>query len=137
GRVGATGRAEDADGEAARGLRGKPRRKRKEEEKTPFYSRVWFQIPAILGVLGAIGLLLYFAFRPASPDKLYAQAKKLMESKNPDDWAKARRRERPEGPLTEFLRVYTSRDDEQARQMKAWADQVDVADKEQLLTRLI
>ena len=73
------GRSDDLDREAASTLRG--RRRRRKEEDTPFYSRVWFQIPAILGVLGAIGLLLYFVFRPASPGKLYAQAKKLMESK--------------------------------------------------------
>src|SRR5206468_7422 len=135
-RLRATARPDDTDREAASTLRGKPRRKRK-QETIPFFRQVWFQIAGILAVLGALGLTLYLVFRPASPDKLYAQAKKLIESTNPDEWAKARQRERPAGPLTEYLRTYASRNDEQARQMRVWADQVDVHDKEQLLANLI
>jgi hypothetical protein len=51
-----------------------------------------------------------------------------MAAGTSDDWLQAR-----DGPIQSFLRYYPERDDSEAKQMHAWADQVDVDQRERQL----
>src|SRR5262249_9219673 len=67
-----------------------------------------------------------------SPQQLFQQAQAWMITTNPEDWEKAR-----EGPIQKFLDHYADRTDDQANQMRAWADHVDLHVRErQLQTRM-
>jgi serine/threonine-protein kinase len=114
---------------SAGGKKGKKRRK-------PLYRKVWFQA-ALLGVLLVLagGALYYGLTQKPSPDSLYQRAETLMKSKNPDDWDRAN--DPHGGPLTEYFHYYGDRTDAQAQQMRAWSDQIDVAEREQKLPRLL
>jgi eukaryotic-like serine/threonine-protein kinase len=115
---GAPERTEE-DREAARVLTGKG--KRKVARPPRFYERWWFAAAGVLLVLGAMALVLYLVMRPPPLDRLYARAKPLMESKNPDeDWARAIDPD-VNGPLYLFERYYADGKGEQANQMRQWA----------------
>jgi serine/threonine-protein kinase len=127
--------ADETDKEIARTLRqvaggGKKGKKRRK----PLYRKVWFQA-ALFGVLLVVagGALYYGLTQKPSPDALYQRAEKLM--KNPDDWEKAN--DPHGGPLADYFRYYGDRTDAQAQQMRAWSDQIDMADREQKLPRLL
>jgi eukaryotic-like serine/threonine-protein kinase len=119
---------DDTDKDAARVLLGK---KKKKKKAAPFYTRGWFTVLA-LAVLGVAALAtVYFAFfRAPSADRLYTEAAALMKSQSDDDHKAAR-----EGPIATFLAAYPS--DDKARQVQAWADQVDceVAERQMLVRR--
>ncbi len=81
----------EADRELLRAMTGKGRRK---TPKPQFYERWWFVTACALMLLAAMGTVGFVGVwmwpRSSSLDKLYASAKPLMESKNPDeDWYKA------------------------------------------------
>jgi eukaryotic-like serine/threonine-protein kinase len=119
-------RPDEEDKEAARILMtGKGRSKRR---KKKFYQRVWFQAAGLLLALAVVGTLLALVFRPPSPDKLYGEATRLMDSPNFEDHEKAL-----EGPIKEYLRRYPDRDDQQARTVRDWDTQIRITQKEQLL----
>jgi hypothetical protein len=83
-------------------------------------------------LLSAIGGLIYWATRPTDPHQLFAKAQVLMHSGDWDKQTQAR-----SGPIKEFLRHYADRQDAEAAQMVAWADQTDLALRErQLRTRM-
>ncbi len=125
-------RPDDEDKDAARTLMtGKGRAKRKQAKKK-FYEKVWVQALGLLLALGVVAGLLYLAFRPPSADRLYQEAKQLMNTGNPDDQQRAR-----EGPIKKYLDSYSDRTDEQSKQVRAWADQMDMAEKERILQRHI
>ncbi len=65
---------------------------------------------------------------PPSPETLYERARKLMESKNPEDWDRAR-----EGPINTYLASYASRPGEQTAQIRRWQGEIDVKKNELLL----
>jgi serine/threonine-protein kinase len=108
----------EEDREAARVLSGKPKRK---EAPVHFYQRGWFVAAGALGIAGALGLfvfLMVWLWPRSSVDKLYAQAKPLMESKNPDvDWPKAME---ADGPLALFEKYHADAKGEKADQMRQW-----------------
>jgi serine/threonine-protein kinase len=120
----------EEDKDAARTLitgRGRPKKKRK---KKPLHRQAWLQALGLLLLLGGvIGLLAVF-LRPPSADKLYGQAKGLMESNDPDKQEAAR-----DGPIKEYLQRYGGAPGEQTDQVRRWAEDVDVARLEKLLDR--
>jgi serine/threonine-protein kinase len=119
-------RPDEEDKEAARILMtGKGRSKRK---KKKLHQQVWVQATGLLLALGVAGTLLYLVFRPPSPDNLYQQAKKLMDSSNFEDHEKAL-----DGPIKEYLRRYGNRGDQQAKTVQGWAEETENTQKEQLL----
>jgi eukaryotic-like serine/threonine-protein kinase len=116
---------DEADKEAARLLLGKKKKKRKVRE---FYREWWFIGLAAAGLLGGLALAVYFVARPPRPDKLYAEAEKLMAEGTPESYDKART-----GPIQQYLSNYGDRKGPQLDQIKAWADFVDVYQSEALL----
>jgi eukaryotic-like serine/threonine-protein kinase len=121
---------DETDREMARTLltgkhRGKRRRKRE-----MFYQRGWFVIAGLLALFGALGFTLFLLFGPPPPEKLYAQAKVLMESSDHEDHTKA-----AEGPIKQFLARFADRPGEQTEQMKRWSDDAAVEQCEDLIAR--
>jgi hypothetical protein len=106
-------------------MTGKGRSRRK---KKKLHQRAWFQATGIVLALAVVGTLLFLVFRPPSPDALYQQAKKLMDSPNFEDHEKAL-----DGPIEEYLRRYDKRDDQQTKMVREWRDKVGIAQKERLL----
>jgi serine/threonine-protein kinase len=124
-------RLNEEDKEAARTLLGKKRKKGRKKSSVPFYQRIWFKAVAFSALLVGIGFVFYLTFvKEPSIESLYNEAKDLMADRT--NWAEAR-----QGPLKKFLKYYRDRDDAQAAQMRAWADQVDVEERERLLLRWI
>src|SRR5207248_7921085 len=68
----------DADREAARALKGerRKRRKRKGAAGAPWYQKPWLKAAGILLALAAIGIGVYLAVPPPSPESLYAAIEK-------------------------------------------------------------
>jgi serine/threonine-protein kinase len=120
----------DEDREAARTLLNKPRakRKKKKERRLP----VWVHALGLLLLLGGVITALIIALQPPSPEKLYKQAERLMASSKPESHERAR-----EGPIREYLRLYSNRAHAQSEQMRKWADDYDVDRYEKLLARHI
>lgn len=74
-----------ADGTQVRKLL-KPRKKK--QETGPIYSRTWFQLVSLAGLLALISM----PFWPQSEESLLGKARVLMESDDPIDWDRARDR---------------------------------------------
>lgn len=106
--------------------------KKKKKKGVPYYRQGWFVLLAIMALFLSMGGLIYFLNRPPSPDTLYAAAEKLMQSKSPADHDEAR-----DGPLKVFRHHYAGRTDEQAKQMYAWADQVEIEQADRLLQNFL
>src|SRR5262245_17870329 len=114
------GKIDEGDKEAARALRGgKARKKPKKKTGPPFYTRVWFIAPAVLLVLAFMGGLLYLATRPPSLDSIYAEAKPIVDSRDPEKWYQALNKD---GPLDKFLRYHYSAEGEKAKQLRECVD---------------
>jgi serine/threonine protein kinase len=123
---------DEEDKDAARTLlTGKGKAKRKQVKKK-WYEQVWLKVVGLLLALGFVGTLLYLVFRPPSADKLYQQAAKLMKSGDAQDQQKA---VAADGPITQYLKHYRDRADAQTKQIQEWNDQINIADKEDLLNR--
>jgi serine/threonine-protein kinase len=101
--------------------------------KTPwFYEKGWFQAVAITSMLAGIAAVIYWMTRPPDPHKLFSQAQTLIRSGDPDKQIRARN-----GPIKDYLKRYREVDDNESRQMQAWADDFDLALRErQLRTRM-
>ena len=121
------------DKDAVRALLGKKKKRRRPEGA--FYRRTWFKAAAMAGALvGIVALALFFILVKPSPDSLYKSAAQAMAS---DDLEVKVRARKPDGAISEFLRYYGDRDDEQAQKIRKWADVVDAEEAERLLlTRL-
>jgi serine/threonine-protein kinase len=143
---------DEHDRAAARTLLGKKKKRRKPKQGVPFYYQVWFKGACLVVALGGIVYLIYLIARPPSPETLYARARKVMASfdemqekaatldpaawdqakklaeDNREDWADAR-----SGSIKDFLKYSKNRDDDEAKQMRHWADQLDVFDRERQL----
>jgi predicted Ser/Thr protein kinase len=126
-RPGGDGSARDTD-KAARTLLTTLHRGRRKQRTKPLYERATFQAAGILILLLFVGGAVYLAFRPPSAEKLFAQAQQLMEANNPKLIEQARN-----GPIKDYLEYYGDRTDGQAKQLRAWADRYDVAQREQQL----
>ncbi len=103
------------------------KKKKKKKKKGPFYERVWFLVSCLAVVAG---LVTWFS-RPQSDAVLFAQAKKLMESGDHNDWTTARERyldkllaRSPNGPYAGPSREYIDQidmgvaEDQATRRMK-------------------
>jgi serine/threonine-protein kinase len=116
---------EEEDREAARTLLGKKKKKKRKKQAEPFYRRTRFRAAVLASLLGVILWVFYATFiKKPSPDALYERAVALMY--NPET-----HKEAWEGPIADFLRYYPDRGDAQARQMRAWDDQVAEETREQ------
>lgn len=73
------------------------RKKKKKVETGPFWQKTWF----LTGCLAAVAALFVWALWPASEDKLFEQARVLMESDQSSDWRAAYER-----PLEEIRRRF-------------------------------
>jgi serine/threonine-protein kinase len=123
-------RADDADRDAARALTGKkPKKKR-----THFYEKMWFQAVGLIAILAALAGILYFVFKPASAETLYQQAKKLMESTNPEDRDRALD---DKGPITLYLAHYAKRPGPETEQIRKWKTEVEIDQCERLLANYL
>ena len=60
----------------------------RERDTSPFYERAWFLALCLLGLLG----LGAWALSPPSEEALFAKAKPLMESEDPQQWSRAEER---------------------------------------------
>ncbi len=121
---------DETDREAARTLAGK--KVRKKGTGVPFYRTGWFVGLGVLAVLAGMGLVLWLLLQPASPERLYARAEKLMASKDPEDWEKALR-----GPIALYLKNYRTHPGPQTEQIKAWESKIEVDRNERLLMKYL
>jgi len=128
---------DDTDREAARILLGgKARLKKKRKQgAAAIFGSVWFQIPAIAALLAGTALTVWLVFRPPAPEKLYEQARKLMESNDPAKWDEAIDDKR--GPITFYLKHYDNRPGEQTKKVREWQKQAEDAQGERLLERSV
>jgi eukaryotic-like serine/threonine-protein kinase len=122
------GITDDADREAARVLRAATTKHRVKRRTKRIYERTWFQAVAMTAILFAVGAVVYLALQPPSADKLFAKAQRSMASSDPDERRSAR-----EDPIEKYLVYYPKRDDEQAKQIRSWADEVDLDQRERQL----
>jgi hypothetical protein len=107
---------DEEDKDIARVMVGKKKKKKKAQ---PFYTRGWFTLTALGGLLLFMGgFLFYVFFVPPSAESLYRQAESLMKSGSKEDQLAAR-----DGPLADFLRYHPEH--EKKAQIQEWADQID------------
>jgi serine/threonine-protein kinase len=115
---------DEADREAARALRGKRRRARK-RDGVPWYQQTWVKAAAIILALVGIGVGVYLALRPPSPEALYAA---IENAPTPD--AKL-------GAAERYLRAYGEQGGEHADKAAAAFREGKVRERErQLANRL-
>jgi serine/threonine-protein kinase len=127
-------RPDEDDREAARILiTGKGKAKRKKAGKKP-YQQVWLQAVGILLLLAVAGSLLYLALRPPSADKLYEQARRVMQTGDVEAQEKALE---TGGAIERFLKYYGSRDDDRTREVRGWQDQIEIARKQRLVDNYV
>src|SRR5262249_51404706 len=88
----------------------------------------------ILALLTGMGLAVWLIFRPPAPEKLYAQAKKMMESNDPNEWDRAADNH---GPITQYLKYHGDRPGKETEQMRAWQKQVDQSQCERLVAKYV
>jgi serine/threonine-protein kinase len=125
-------RPDEEDREAARQLRQALGKKRGKRRSRPFYRGTWLKAAGILVGLAIGVFMIYLALRPPTAEKLFQRAERLMASSDPDDWTAAR-----EGPIRDYLRRFGERDDEMTRQVRTWADKVDIGERELKLDRMV
>lgn len=101
---------------------------RRKKGEPAWYEQTAVQAAGLVAVLAGVAFLLWQSFKPASADRLFAEARTLMESRNEEDWDKAR-----DGPVEAYLTRFPQRDDDQARQLREWADLVDLKTRERQL----
>jgi len=122
-----TARMTEEDKDTARALLGKSK-KVKKKKKGRFYETVWFQAAGVVVLLLALAGTLYFLLRPPSTETLYAQAQKLMASKNLEDLEQAR-----DGPIKTYLEHYSADPGPKTQQMRQWLTDIEFKQDEQLL----
>jgi serine/threonine-protein kinase len=121
-------RLDERERETARDLHQAVTGKRLKRRRVPIYQRGWFIFLGAGLIVALMGVLLYIAIKPDSPDTLYQKAEKLMASANPEDWDRAR-----DGPIKEYLTRYWRLEDEKSAQIHQWADQYDINLRERQL----
>jgi serine/threonine-protein kinase len=121
--------ADETDRHGDRTLWGTRRRKR---QRRRFFEKVGFQAAAMSVVLVAIVGVLVWAFLPPGADTLYKRIEKVMQSGDAVERDRART-----GMVRDYLRRFGDRDDDRAQQVRNWADQLEITDKEQKLQGLM
>lgn len=114
--------ADDTDRAAARTLLGKGKARKKKKGKK-VYEQKWVQALGLLLLLGAVVTVIVLLLQPPSAGKLYEQARKLMESNNPEDWDRA---VAVDGPIGKYLTAYAGRPGPETQQIRDWSDKVDL-----------
>jgi hypothetical protein len=102
------------------------KKKKKKRKKGPFYERAWF-LGTCLAIVG--GIITWLSW-PLSDEALFAQAEKLMQSKDPADWTKAR-----DNYLDKLMKRPSFANSPHAAQAHDYIDQVemDIADRQATL----
>jgi serine/threonine-protein kinase len=118
--------AEETEIDVARTLMGK--KPRKKWKKVPFVEKTWVKAAGLSTLLVGVILIAWLALRPPSPEKLYGEARKLMESTNPADWDAA-----VAGPIAKYLEHYGNQAGDQTTQMREWKMKVAVYHNEELI----
>ena len=85
-----------------------------------------------MAILGFLAGVVWWVTRPASPETLYADAKKLMESGDPADHEKAYTE-----PIADYRKYYASREGAETGQILAWKKQVEFERSEERLNKLL
>jgi serine/threonine-protein kinase len=122
---------DEADRDVARSLRAgmrHRRRRHRHRRSRPFYAKVWFHAVLLVVFLASVVGLIVWLLLPPSANKLHSQAQQLMASHQFHDHLEARR-----GPIQKYLEYYGDRDDPQTREVRAWADRVDLEQLERQL----
>jgi serine/threonine-protein kinase len=114
------GKPAEEDREAARTLKQAGTKKKGKKKVKPFYEKLWFQRAGIVLALAVLAAVIYWAFQPPSADRIYQQAKELMDS---TDLAAHETAYATNGPLEQYLKYYGNREDEQTRKVNAWVNQ--------------
>jgi serine/threonine-protein kinase len=118
---------DEHDKEAARTLLGRKRKSKRKSSGVPFYHQLWFKAVGLsLLLIGAIYLIFILFLRTPTPDELYKRIRQGMKAE--ENWDDTRK-----GPIAEYLKLYPDRDDDHARQIHQWADQIDLHFREQRL----
>jgi eukaryotic-like serine/threonine-protein kinase len=119
-------------------LNGKFKVKRRKKIK-PFFERKWVQATGISGMLLAVSALIYLAMRPPSEEKLFLEAKSVIEARTGDKETDLKHllelREKT-GALGLYRRHYLN--DPQAKhrdQIQRWDEEVIALDQEDQLRR--
>jgi serine/threonine-protein kinase len=119
-------------------LNGKFRVKRRKKVK-PFFERKWVQGLGILGLLLCISGLIFLALRPPSEDKLFAEAKSIMETKSGDKDANLNRMidaKEGNGPFAMYRRHYAKDPSSKYKDvMSEWSDEIDALSREDQLRK--
>jgi serine/threonine protein kinase len=99
------------------------KKKKKKKKKGPIYERALFLVCCLLVVAGIITWLSW----PLSDEALFAQAQKLMESKDHNDWTKAR-----DVYLDKLMKRPSFANGPHAAQTRDYLDQIDmdIADRQ-------
>ncbi|HEY7427963.1 MAG TPA: serine/threonine-protein kinase [Gemmataceae bacterium] len=126
-------RPDEEDKEAARILMTGRGRRRKQAKKR-FYQKVWFQAVGLLLALGVVGTLLYLVFKPPSADKLYQQAQRVWKSGDAEVQDQAIE---PNGAIFKYLKHYGSRNDERAKEVRVWDEQIKIEQKERQIVKYL
>lgn len=125
-------RLDEEDKDAARLLMtGKGRSKRKRGKK-PFYEKAWIKAIGLALALGIVATLLFLVFRKPSAEKLYQQAKAVMQS---EDAEKQENAIEASGVITKYLHSYGEPENEQNREVRGWRMQIQAARWERLLDK--
>jgi serine/threonine-protein kinase len=103
--------AEDSDREAARALRGAAGRRRTRRKSGAWHERVWVRAAALSTALVGLFAVLFFATRPPSADKLFADAQAAVADNDEQRAIDATQR---------YLDRVRGSDSEQARQVREW-----------------
>lgn len=93
----------------------KKKKKRKRKKFVPIYERTWFLAIFLLLLIGGVT----WAMWPLNENELFAKAKVLMETDDPDQWSKAR-----EKYLAPLLAKYP--DSRHATQAKEYIDRIEM-----------
>jgi serine/threonine-protein kinase len=122
------------DRETARALHTAATGRKSRRKRTLLSQNGWIIALGVLALLGILAGLLYVIFQPPSAESLFAEAERLMQSDDPDNWDKAIGRD---GPITEYLRHHGTEDDERAFQIRSWSNKARAALKERQLANRV
>src|SRR5262249_23159645 len=100
-----------------------------------WYERTWVKAAGLLLALAGVAFVIWLILKPPSAARLYALAEKLMNSSDPADWKKAY--DGAKAPIPRYLKHYGKRDDERTRQVRAWAEQVQLYKVEEELDEVV
>jgi hypothetical protein len=114
---------DETDKRAARTLLGTMRKKRRKGRTVPFLQRTWVRAAGLSALLVVLVGAIVWAFLPPGADKVYEQARQLMDPDNPDNYPQAR------GPIDAFLARFPG--DARSGQVRDWSERIALHDQYQ------